>query len=245
MDKAMELLKAYWSEQELITNGIVLLHLLGALATGILIGYERSYHGRAAGIRTYSLVCVASCVLTVITAYPAMWFAGSVVAPAAADPTRVIQGIMTGIGFLGAGVIMRDGFSIHGLSTAASIWMTAAIGVVIGVGFYGAAIIAALITVILMSGVRSIEGNLPHQRIMHLSLTFDRDHAPDLEGLRSAMNEHGYQTHEWVFELSPSGRRYSCQLTLKSKNPGDPQHLVDWLSKLDGMIEFRLSPERS
>jgi putative Mg2+ transporter-C (MgtC) family protein len=241
----MELLQAYWSEQELVTNGLVLLHLLGALATGVLIGYERSYHGRAAGIRTYSLVCVASCVLTVITAYPAMWFAGSVVAPASADPTRVIQGIMTGIGFLGAGVIMRDGFSIHGLSTAASIWMTAAIGVVIGVGFYGAAIIAAVITVMLMSGVRSIEGNLPHQRIMHLAITFSRDHAPDMAQLRSAMEEHGYQTHEWVFELAPAGRRYSCKLALKPKTSSDPQLLADWLAKLDNIVEFRLSPERS
>jgi putative Mg2+ transporter-C (MgtC) family protein len=123
--------------------------------------------------------------------------------------------------------------------------MTAAIGVVIGVGFYGAAIIAALITVILMSGVRSIEGSLPHQRIMHLSLTFEREHALDLEKLRSEMSLHGYQTHEWVFELSSTGRRYSCKLTLETKTPGDPQLLADWLAKLENVVEFRLSPERS
>lgn len=74
----MDVLLAYWSAAELATNGLILLHLLGALAVGVLIGYERSYHGRAAGIRTYALVCVASCVLTVINAYPAMWYGGGI-----------------------------------------------------------------------------------------------------------------------------------------------------------------------
>ncbi|MBX9633421.1 MAG: MgtC/SapB family protein, partial [Magnetospirillum sp.] len=72
----MDVLKAYWSAPEITTNFIIFLHLLGALAVGVMIGYERSYHGRAAGIRTYALVCVASCVLTVVNAYPAHWFGG-------------------------------------------------------------------------------------------------------------------------------------------------------------------------
>lgn len=62
----MELLAAYWSNAELVTNGILLLHLVGAAAVGLLLGYERSYHGRAAGMRTYALVCVASTLLTAI-----------------------------------------------------------------------------------------------------------------------------------------------------------------------------------
>src|SRR5271165_2643894 len=103
----MELLVAYWSQAELITNGILLLHLLGATFVGLLLGYERSYHGRAAGMRTYALVCVASTMLTVINGYPGQWYGGLSATPSSADPTRVIQGIMTGIGFLGAGVIIK------------------------------------------------------------------------------------------------------------------------------------------
>ena len=72
----METLQAYWSSKELITNGLVLMHMLGAMATGLMIGYERSYHGRAAGLRTYSLVCMASTALTVVNGYPHMWYAG-------------------------------------------------------------------------------------------------------------------------------------------------------------------------
>jgi putative Mg2+ transporter-C (MgtC) family protein len=241
----MDVLKAYWSAPEIATNILILLHLLGALAVGVLIGYERSYHGRAAGIRTYALVCVASCVLTVVNAYPAHWFGGLSTTPAFADPTRVIQGIMTGIGFLGAGVIMKEGLSIRGLSTAASIWMTAAIGVVIGIGFYGAAISAAVITVALMSGVRSIETALPHQTLMHLSLKFPNDRTPEAADIRELMERFGWEVSDWSFQLACEGTRFEYELVLYAKSPCKPIKLVEALGRLDGLLEYRLSPSRS
>src|SRR5689334_17356708 len=99
----MDFLRAYWTTSELATNGIILLNLLGALALGLLVGYERSYHGRAAGMRTYGLVCMASTGLVVICGYPAHWFGGHMGEMVGTDPTRVIQGVVTGVGFLGAG----------------------------------------------------------------------------------------------------------------------------------------------
>lgn len=241
----MEALMAYWSADALKVNGLILLHLLGALAIGILIGYERSYHGRAAGLRTYALVCVASCVLTVINAYPQLWFGGTAHSPATADPTRTIQGILTGIGFLGAGVIMKEGFSIRGLSTAASIWMTAVIGVVIGVGFYGAAISAAILTVALMSGVRSIESALPHETVVYVSLTFARDHKPSAEDITAIMSCFGYDIIGWSFDLTRDGQRFEYHLVLKSAGSHDPAKLADAFSGLHGLMEFHLSPNRA
>ena len=114
----------------------IALHLLIALAAGSIIGLERSYHGRPAGFRTHALVCLSSCMLMVMTVYQDTWFAALSLQEANIDPTRMAQGIMTGIGFLGAGVIMREGLTVRGLTTAASIWTTAGIGVLIGVGFY-------------------------------------------------------------------------------------------------------------
>src|SRR5512139_1943632 len=107
-------LAAYWAPPELATNGLIILNLLGALLLGLLVGYERSYHGRAAGMRTYGLVCMASAALTVIGGYSHAWFGGNALQASATDTTRVIQGIVTGIGFLCAGVIMREGFNISG-----------------------------------------------------------------------------------------------------------------------------------
>ncbi|MGE5478713.1 MAG: MgtC/SapB family protein [Bacteroidales bacterium] len=241
----MELLKAYWSIDEITTNVIILMHLCGALAVGVLIGYERSFHGRAAGIRTYALVCVASCVLTVINAYPSHWFGGLSTPPSFADPTRVIQGIMTGIGFLGAGVIMKEGLSIRGLSTAASIWMTAAIGVVIGLGFYGAAISAAVITIALMSGVRSIETALPHTTIMHLALKFPRAQTPEAGDVRALMEKYGWEVSDWTFLLGEEGSRFEYQMVLHARAPAKPHKLVEALDGLDGLLEYRLSPTRN
>ncbi len=240
----MDVLTSYWSTNELVTNGLIVLHLLGALAVGSIIGYERSYHGRAAGIRTYSLVCVASAALTVVNAYPAMWFGGLAHSTATADPTRVIQGILTGIGFLGAGVIMHDGFSIRGLSTAASIWMTAAIGIVIGLGFYGAAIAVAVITIALMSGARSIELALPHQEQLHLSLTFPTEKTASASAIRQMMSELGYEVSNWSFHLADQGKRYKYQLVLQAPSPIDPSVLADTLTRFDGLQEFHLSPAR-
>ena len=72
-----ELIAAYWSTPEIVTNVVILLHLAGALGLGLLVGYERSYHGRAAGMRTYGLVCMASCALTIVGGYPGFWFGGT------------------------------------------------------------------------------------------------------------------------------------------------------------------------
>ena len=146
--RSLAQLAAYWSPDQLQVNALVFLNLAGALLLGSMVGYERAYRGRAAGMRTYGLVCMASAALTVVAGYPALWFGGQAGAGTAlvTDPTRVIQGIVTGIGFLGAGVIMKDGLNISGLTTAASIWAASAIGVLIGLGFYGAAILLAVLS---------------------------------------------------------------------------------------------------
>lgn len=112
-------------EQEYTTIAI---HLLGALIAGGLIGSERSFHGRPAGFRTHTLVCVTSSLLMLVTVYQWQWLPGVPLETVKTDPTRMAQGIMTGIGFLGAGVIYKEGATVRGLTTAASIWLTAAIG---------------------------------------------------------------------------------------------------------------------
>ena len=117
------------------------IHLLCALGAGALIGLERSFHGRPAGFRTHTLVCVTSSLLMLVTLYQSEWLPGVPLEAVKMDPTRMAQGIMTGIGFLGAGVIYKEGASVRGLTTAASIWLTAAIGILFGIGFYFPAVL--------------------------------------------------------------------------------------------------------
>ena len=111
---SLQSLADYWSLPVVATNVVIFFNLLGALILGLLVGYERAYHGRAAGMRTYGLVCMASAAVTVIFGSPLLWFGGHTTLTASPDPSHVVQGILTGIGFLGAGVIMREGLHIRG-----------------------------------------------------------------------------------------------------------------------------------
>lgn len=161
----------YWQGAPLQANGMIALNLLGALLLGMLVGYERAYHGRAAGMRTYGLVCMASCALTVLVGYAHSWFGGAG-SPVNPDPTRVVQGIVSGIGFLCAGVIMKDGLSVNGLTTAASLWASSAIGILIGVGLYGAALTLAALAVLVMTMGLVVEKHLPSKDSLGLVLKF-------------------------------------------------------------------------
>src|SRR3954462_3918351 len=138
----------------------VITRITVALLIGGMIGLERTFHGRPAGFRTHSLVSVASALLMLVTVYQSDWMTATPLESIRTDPTRMAQGIMTGIGFLGAGVIFKEGLAVRGLTTAASIWMTAAIGILIGVGFYLPAVIGTTATLIVLGVFRTVEARL-------------------------------------------------------------------------------------
>ena len=190
---SLKSLAEYWSAPAVGTNVIIFLNLAGALVLGLLVGYERAYHGRAAGMRTYGLVCVASAALTVIFGSPALWYGGHAALTSNPDPSHAIQGIVTGIGFLGAGVIMREGFSIRGLTSAASIWASCAIGVMVGVGFYAAAILLAVMSALCMVWVSKLEHWLPSRSGIAIVVRFKKDFQPRDETLRKLALERGYE----------------------------------------------------
>src|SRR6059036_4234756 len=125
---------------------VIIGRVTGALVIGALIGFERTFHGRPAGFRTHSLVCIASAILMIVTVYQGQWMTFVEHDAIRTDPTRMAQGIMTGIGFLGAGVIFKEGLTVRGLTTAASIWITAAIGILVGIGFYFPLAVTTVVT---------------------------------------------------------------------------------------------------
>jgi putative Mg2+ transporter-C (MgtC) family protein len=191
---------SFWSAAELNANIIIFLNLAGAMLLGFVVGYERSYHGRAAGMRTYGLVCMASAALVVIAGYPDFWYGGRAIAPVALDPTRIIQGIVTGIGFLGAGVIMKEGFTISGLTTAASVWASSAIGVLVGVGFY-AAILLALLSAACMVWVHRLESWLPSQAAIVITIRFKKGFLPDEKTMGEMALRRGYEMASGTWRL--------------------------------------------
>jgi putative Mg2+ transporter-C (MgtC) family protein len=244
----LETLTRYWSAPELETNLIVFINLLGALLLGLLVGYERSYHGRAAGMRTYGLVCMASAALMVIAGYPAFWYGGHSVIAGGTDPTRIIQGIVTGVGFLGAGVIMREGFSIRGLTTAASIWTSSAIGILVGIGFYAAGILMALMAVGCMMWVSKLEDWLPSRQAVAIMLRFSKGYAPREDALRRMARERGYDIAAGTLSVKlqdgqPEWNFVAIALNKRSGVPID--ELAQELSAFEGVEAFQLSHERN
>ena len=245
-----EMLAAYWSGPEVATNIIIFMNLAGALALGLIVGYERTYHGRAAGMRTYALVCTASCALTIIAGYPAFWFGGqtgfaSTLLP---DPTRVIQGVVTGIGFLGAGVIMKEGFTISGLTTAASIWTSSAIGVMVGVGFYGAAILLTCLAAICMTWVSSLENWLPSRPAVAVTLRFASGFRPDEAALKVKSAQLGYEI-AWGtlrIEVVAGCPEWHFVAVALDKNRGASlPEIAAQLSEFGGLESFDLVPARN
>src|SRR5438874_9212561 len=111
---SLQRLAEYWADPELGASILIIFNLVGALVLGALVGYERAFRSRAAGMRTLGLVCMGSAAFTVMCGYAPQWFGGSYAAPQAEAVSRVIQGIITGIGFLGAGVIVKNGAQISG-----------------------------------------------------------------------------------------------------------------------------------
>ena len=184
---------SYWSTAQLEASLVILMNIVGALLLGMIVGYERSYHGRAAGMRTYGLVCMASAAVTVIVGFPQFWFGGLLPLTSSADPTRVIQGIVTGIGFLGAGVIMKEGLNISGLTTAASIWASSAIGILCGAGFYFAAIVLALIASATMIWGGRIETALPSRHAAAVVLRFKAGYHPSQADVETLAKTAGYR----------------------------------------------------
>jgi putative Mg2+ transporter-C (MgtC) family protein len=243
-----ELLAAYWSENELVTNGLILLHLAGALVLGVLVGYERAYHGRAAGMRTYSLVCMASAALTVLAGYPGFWFGGHGVSLAPVDPTRIIQGVVTGIGFLGAGVIMREGFNISGLTTAASIWTSSVIGILVGVGFYLSAMGLAFFSAMIMIYLNKVEAHLPSRHAVAVRMRFKPEFLPREEAIRQAALERGYEIAGGSLTISSEQGRQEWRfvaLAMSRNGRSSLAELADELAAFDGVEGYQLSHARN
>jgi putative Mg2+ transporter-C (MgtC) family protein len=130
--------------------------ILAALLSGI-IGFEREAHGRAAGLRTHILVCVGSTLIMLTSLYIFDSYIGKV----PLDPTRIAANVVAGIGFLGAGTIIRSGASVMGLTTAASIWAVAGIGLAVGCGYYLGALVCTFIILTTLLVLRKVETKVP------------------------------------------------------------------------------------
>ncbi|MET0917438.1 MAG: MgtC/SapB family protein [Burkholderiales bacterium] len=215
--------------------------IIAALMAGALIGYERSYRGRPAGFRTHALVCMASSMLMLITVYEAHWVR-AIDESVRLDPTRMAQGIMTGIGFLGAGVIMQEGFSVRGLTTAASIWITAAIGILAGIGFYFPLALSVVLTLGVLSLFRWIEARMPTQAYYLFEVRCSRDGDVSESQIRGVVERGGFSIANFSYRLDAEGRIRRYSMTIASTDRAAAGRLAVTLENAEYIQEFRIAP---
>ncbi len=217
------------------------INLSCALVAGALIGAERSYNGRAAGFRTNILVALAAAGAMVMGFRPEFASAARAGLPLIDPIPQIAQGVMTGVGFLGAGVIFKEGVSVQGLTTAACVWAVAAVGLLFGVGMYGPGALLTFLILVVLIGLRTVEGILPRKVYALATFVFDGDHAPDHKALALLLGAHEVRLYDVSYRSRDRGKQFEYSANLVTTDESSLQELALRLKETPGLVEFSLA----
>jgi putative Mg2+ transporter-C (MgtC) family protein len=213
----------------------VLLRLFVAAALGGAIGVERELRERQAGLRTHLVVCVGAALFTLVSAYGFQDVVSQ--SRVVVDPTRIAAQIVTGIGFLGAGAIIRQGLSVRGLTTAATLWLVAAIGMATGAGYWAGALIATAGALITLGPLRVVAFRIltrfrPALDRLLVEIPAGGSAAPVIE----AIETHGGRVVS--LEVTQEGERRSVAADVELPG-GTAASIVAGVAEIDGVLEVR------
>ena len=215
-----------------MSNLDVVLRLLLATILSGLVGYERERHGRAAGLRTHILVGVGSALLMLTGLYLFEIYHGR----ADVDPGRIAAQVVSGIGFLGAGTILRFRASVRGLTTAASLWAVAGIGLAVGCGFYAGAVATTAIMLGVLYWLTKVEWRLVRKdwyRTLNIRATSAT--ADVLQQIREVLNGYQIELRDFSIQRSETSGQLTIELEVKlATRHQDDQVLMD-LMRVDGV----------
>lgn len=211
--------------------------LLGAVLGGA-IGFERQTHGRPAGFRTQMLVSVASVLLMIVSEH---YYHLTLIDPSYVriDPARIAAGAITGVGFLGAGVIIKHGANVQGLTTAACIWAVAAIGLAVGGGLYLAAIVATAITISSLILLRMVEARM--SRLAFKSLTVVAGDGLGEDEILSILKDHNASVKNVDYEVDVESGEVTYGLMVAFRKSSAVKGIVDVLASLESVkrVKFK------
>lgn len=197
-----------------ILNSHVIFRLIFAFLLGALIGFERDVHGRPAGLRTNILVSIGACTFMILSFYASAIVPGN----NSGDPTRIAAQIITGIGFIGAGSIIKHGFSIKGLTTAASLWISAAIGMCCGASYVELGIFTTVLAIITLQVLDIFERIIPrnYYRILKIVTASETDFRKIIDFL--ADRKLKIHNIDHVYDFENSKLLLTFALGIKSRN---------------------------
>jgi len=219
--------------------------LIVALIVGGIIGFEREVHGRPAGVRTHMLVCLASAVLiqaSHLAAQDVGLQSQSDAFRVVVDPNRLAAGIVTGIGFLGAATVIRSGDIVRGITTGATVWAVAGLGIVVGQREYGLALIAAGIMLVLLAGVdRLTRGIAP---IIYRRLTVrgkDTEMTRLSETVGGILTSHGIRVQDLSGSLGPGDDPFELVFHIRARNVQQAPEMLEIVAKQPGVASVEWS----
>lgn len=216
--------------------------IAGSILAGAVIGIEREYRSSPAGFRTHILVCLSSALLMLAAVHQIRWLTDTPDAIIRIDPVRMAHGVLTGIGFLCGGVIFREGFTVRGLTTAASLWATASLGVLFGVGFYGLALLGGLAIVLVLAAIRLTESLLPQRQYAEVRVRFGAGEAVGLPRFRELLASHGLQAQ--AISQEAAGDELELSTTVSSYTEARAQRLADSLRADGAALAFKCLPHK-
>jgi putative Mg2+ transporter-C (MgtC) family protein len=219
-----------------------ILPIVGSLIAGGMIGLEREYRSRPAGLRTHILISLSCTLLMLAAVHQVLWLSDTPHDVIRIDPVRMAHGILTGIGFLCGGVIFRQGFTVHGLTTAASMWMTAALGTLWGVGFFALAAGGTAVTLVVLTLFRIIDERMPQLTIIDVTVRYRREAAFPEVAFRAVMGECGLDPSGISHRLVAGGELVELSATLRSAKRVSAATLSARLYADASVVEFDVVP---
>jgi putative Mg2+ transporter-C (MgtC) family protein len=228
---------------EMLMDSSLGLPLVSSLVTGMLIGLERELQGKSAGLRTHALVCFAAAILTLAAARQGEWTVGMLAdTQIVSDPTRMAHGILTGIGFLGAGVIFKEGASVQGLTTAASLWITTALGIVYGVGMYVLAVAGTIVTLVVLIVLRVIYHFIPRRVELRVRVAVAANSSFGLEDLEHLLRRSGLKSKPLDQSFDSGEQAVEYTSIAYGKDAWDRRALLAQLCSQPSVMRFHIHP---
>lgn len=214
-----------------------------AVILGGIIGFEREVHGRPAGLRTHMLVCLASALLISAShAIPVEALENGAITRVVMDPNRLAAGIVTGIGFLGAGTVIRAGDIVRGITTGATVWYVAGLGVIIGQGEYGLAIVSTLVVVFVLAGVDPLSRRIAPVIYRRLTVTGTRSQMPNLsKRIASILKQHGIRVQDVSGKRGSEDEPFELVFHVRCRNVFQAPEMIEQIALEAGVARVEWS----
>lgn len=215
----------------MLSDWVMIFRLVFAAVLSGVIGFEREFHGRAAGFRTHILLCIGSTLVMLTSIHVSEVYCGKL----SADPARIAAGVITGIGFLGAGTIIHSRSSVRGLTTAASLWVVAGLGLAVGSGMYFASILTTILTLVALLIFSRIEHAMIRKDWYRTIVIETKEGVEQLKAIRGILAEYRSEITDFEVDRAAEGAGMVLRLGLKFYESRFADQIMEAIGRLDGV----------